>query len=96
MSSLWCEKLDICSVVQVQIIVLNFPFNRSVALLANLSKFPTGSILVQLTLVKHIANMLGHGAPAFPKQGRHLLLLEPNGFFLQPDLYFDAIFRVFV
>jgi hypothetical protein len=96
MSSLWCEKLDIYSGVDVQIVVVNFPFNRPVTLLANLSEFPTSSILIQLTRFKHIANMPGHGAPAFSKQGCHLRLREPNGFILQPDLYFYALFRVLV
>jgi hypothetical protein len=88
MSSLLCEKLDIYFGVQVQIVVVNFPFNRPVTLLANLSEFPTSSILIQLTRFQHIGNILGNGAPAFSKEGCHLRLRESNGFFLQPDIYF--------
>ncbi len=64
----------------------------TVAFQSNLSETPTSSILLQLPLFKHIADMFCYSTSAFAKQFSHLVLCKPNGFFIEPHIYFDVAF----
>jgi len=51
----------------IKILVVNLSFYFTVALLSNLSEFPTSSNLPKLTIIKEVGNMLCYLASAFAK-----------------------------
>lgn len=71
----------------IQIVVLNAACNRSGTLDLNLCKFCTSCRNVQLPLLKHIAQMLGHHRALATKQCRHLLLRQTHRLRIRPHIH---------
>src|SRR5690554_581224 len=67
----------------VQIVVINFPLNLALALLANYPEFPDSWFSLQFTLLEHITHVLVDGSHVFAKQLRHLGLAEPDRLLIQ-------------